>query len=210
MNTAPGALGIKICGVTRVEDAVLAADLGARFLGLNFAPQSPRCLTPERAKTIADAVRGRLRLVGVFVDAPRSTILAVHRAVGLDLVQLHGSEDDELAAALPRPVIKAVRLRDPAAFDGRSDPHAWAFLFDAPHETLAGGTGLAWDYARLAAGRLDRPSFIAGGIRPATARRALSESGAAGLDVCSGVESAPGIKDARLLAELFTEVLHVS
>lgn len=208
MSAARSPLGVKICGITRPEDALLAAELGARFVGLNFYPGSPRYLAVERAQRVADAVRGRVELVGVFVDAACDTILAATEAVGLDLIQLHGAEEDALIAELSRPVIKAVRTA-PASFDPAAFPHAWAFLFDTPHAVLNGGTGAAWEYGALAGHRPARPTFIAGGIRPATARRALAESAADGLDVCSGVESAPGIKDPALIAELMTEVLHV-
>lgn len=204
--------GVKVCGVTRVEDAELAAELGAGFIGLNFFPPSPRFVAVERARQIADAVRGRARVVGVFVNLPAAEVAAIDAAVGLDLLQLHGDEGPEEVAALGERAIKVVRTRgaldgDLGGFAPSAYPAAWGFLFDVLRSDLYGGSGEPWAYASLSGLELDRPCFVAGGIRPGTARRALEESGADGVDVCSGVESAPGIKDQRRLAELMEEVL---
>ncbi|HEX2253209.1 MAG TPA: phosphoribosylanthranilate isomerase [Thermoanaerobaculia bacterium] len=205
---------VKICGVTRAEDARLAADLGAAFLGLNFYPPSPRSLTPQRAAAVADAVRGRVRLVGVFVDRPPAEVAAIDRAVGLDVLQFHGEEGPvELARHGPR-AWKVVRV-PPGASPPRSAierelaayPGVGGFLLDVRHDTLPGGTGETWAWHALAGLETSgRPLLVAGGIRPGNVRRALAASGAAGVDACSGVESAPGVKDPVLLERLMTEV----
>ena len=197
---------VKICGVTRVEDAVLAVELGATLLGLNFWPRSPRYLETSRAREIADAVRGRVPLVGVFVDASRAEVEAVDGAVGLDLLQFHGDEDPAFVASFGRRAIRVFRLDgppDPESF--APYPGVWGFLFDVRHPAY-GGTGVPWDYATLGSLGTERPYLVAGGIGPDTARRALADSGALGIDVCSGVESAPGIKDRDRLERLFSEV----
>lgn len=205
---------VKICGVTTVADALAAVELGADLVGLNFHPPSPRCLDPGRAAEVAAAVRergaGRVRVVGVFVDRPRREIEAIDAAVGLDLVQLHGDEPAAEVAAFGGRALQVLRL-PPGAAPPAADldaalaahPAAWGFLFDVRHESLYGGTGESWRW-RAVAGLADpRPRLVAGGIRPENARRALDESGAAGVDVCSGVESAPGVKDRGKMARLF-------
>ncbi len=212
---------IKICGVTRPQDAERAAELGADLVGLNFYPPSPRFLTVERAVAVARAVGGRAKLVGVFVDHPPVLVAEIAERVGLDLVQFHGDEGPEVLAPWGERAIKVFRL-DPETGEVPGPkvlagyPRAWGFLFDVRHPVLFGGTGRSWSWRLLAglggrsgadAGASNlRPLLVAGGIRPDNARRALDESGAAGLDVCSGVESAPGIKDPVLLARLFDEV----
>lgn len=208
---------VKVCGVTSVADAVAAVELGADFVGLNFHPASPRFVATERAVAIAAAVRraaeGRtlpVRLVGVFVDLPRREVAAIDAAVGLDLVQLHGDETADEVAAFAARALQVFRL-PPAApplaaeLEARlaAHPAAWGFLFDLRHESLYGGTGESWRWSALAGLRDPRPRLVAGGIRPENARRALAESGAAGIDVCSGVESAPGVKDRERMARLF-------
>lgn len=213
---------VKVCGVTSAEDAVAAVELGADLVGLNFHPPSPRFVASERAAEIAAAVRGAaarrpegrpVRLVGVFVDLPRREILAIDAAVGLDLVQLHGDEAGEEVAAFGERALQVFRLSPAAAppageLEARlaAHPAAWGFLFDVRHESLYGGTGESWRWSAVAGLRDPRPRLVAGGIRPGNAHRALAESGAAGVDVCSGVESAPGVKDRVLMERLFAEL----
>lgn len=195
---------IKICGITRREDAVLAAELGADLIGLNFWPGSPRRVSVEEARRITGALDGRTRVVGVFVDAPRLEIAATAEAVGLDLVQFHGDEPPESVAAFGVLALKAFRVAgsiEPAAL--AAHPDAWGFLFDVHRAGRYGGTGEAWDWARIAALVDRRPRLVAGGIRPDNARRAIAESRASGIDVCSGVEARPGVKDPALLRSLF-------
>lgn len=209
---------VKVCGVTSVADAVAAVELGADLVGLNFHPPSPRFVATERAVAIAAVVRRAaearaarpVRLVGVFVDLPRREVAAIDAAVGLDLLQLHGDETAEEVAAFGARALQVFRL-PPTALPRAAEldvrlaahPAAWGFLFDVRHESLYGGTGESWRWNALAGLRDPRPRLVAGGIRPENARRALAESGAAGIDVCSGVESAPGVKDRARMARLF-------
>ena len=210
---------VKVCGVTRVEDARVAVELGAAMIGLNFHPPSPRSVTVERAAEIAAAVRGRALRVGVFVNRPPAEVEAVAGAVGLDLVQLHGDEGPRSVAAFGGRAIQVVRVprENPPSAAALSRelaacPDAWGFLFDVRHERLYGGSGDSFGW-RLLAG-LDRavlagrPLLVAGGIVPQTAARALAESGADGIDVASGIEAAPGIKDHETMQRLFLEVQH--
>lgn len=194
---------IKVCGVTRVEDAVHAADLGVDCLGLNFYPASPRHVPMERAAEIADAVRGRVGLFGVFVNTPRDDVERIVEAVGLDRVQFHGDESPADLALWGGRAVKALRIASrPSRRVWDDYPDAWGFLIEARHEELYGGSGAAWDYAALRGLRLSRPWLLAGGLEPGNVRRALAATGAPGVDVCSGVESVPGVKDARRVEAL--------
>ncbi len=217
----------KICGVTRPADAARAVELGAAMIGLNFHPPSPRSVTPARALEIAAAVRGchggdAVRLVGVFVDLPQEQIKAIDRGVGLDLVQLHGDPTPADAAPFADRALVVTRVPDknPPSAAELTDrlaafPDAWGFLCDVRCDTgdggeLWGGSGesFAWELlAGVDRGHLGgRPLLVAGGIKPDNARRALAESGADGVDVASGVESEPGVKDPGLVARLLEEV----
>lgn len=201
---------IKICGVTRVEDAVRAAELGVDCLGLNFYPPSPRYVSVERAAEIADAVRGRIALFGVFVNAPRGDIERVVETVGLDRVQFHGDESPEDLAPWGYRAVKVIRVVGrPSPWVWDAYPDVWGFLVEARNDSLYGGTGTAWDYEVLRdLGRL-RPWLLAGGVGPGNVRHALDVTGAPGVDVCSGVESAPGIKDAGKMEALVLAVRDV-
>lgn len=198
---------VKICGVTRVEDAVLAATLGADWLGLNFWPGSPRHVDRARARAIARALDGRVGLAGVFVDAPLAEVEATVAAVGLDLAQLHGDEPagDHAALAESGRLLRVFRgVPTQAAID--ASPRPALFLVDAPHAVLRGGGGATWEWGAAAGLRFPAPWLVAGGIRPENAAAALAASGAGGVDVASGVESAPGIKDPGKMERLFMEV----
>ncbi|MDX1503621.1 MAG: phosphoribosylanthranilate isomerase [Thermoanaerobaculia bacterium] len=195
---------VKICGVTREADAERAVELGADFLGLNFWPGSPRRVGPERAARIARVVAGRAALVGIFVNATAEEIDRARAAAPLALVQLHGDEPPEEVARHGSLALPALRLTAGApAPDLSLYPHAWGFLVESRRPGEYGGTGAAWEYARIAGLSDGRPVLVAGGIRPETAAAALEASGAHGVDVCSGVESAPGIKDPARMAALF-------
>ena len=194
---------VKICGVTRVEDAELAIELGADYLGLNFYPPSPRCLDLRAARRIADAVGGRVPLVAVTVNAGRKL---VEDLLGLAaLIQFHGDEGPEEIGPWAARAIKVLRPEregdDPGVY-----PDVWGFLVE-PRRPGYGGSGEAWDYAGTRLPETDRPLFVAGGITPENVREAMA--GAWGVDVCSGVESEPGVKDAGRMKRLFSELRSV-
>jgi phosphoribosylanthranilate isomerase len=193
------AVRIKVCGITRCEDAELAVGLGADFIGLNFYPPSPRCLALEPAAAIARVVKGRARLVGVFVNAARAYIAERLEALGLDLLQFHGDEDDDELQGWPVPVIRALRLRSDAALDAIAigETSADFILIDTFHPQLFGGTGRARRLDALGALDLSRV-FVSGGLTPDNAAEAAALDPYA-LDVASGVEAAPGLKDPRKL-----------
>ena len=188
---------VKICGVTRVEDALCAVALGADLIGLNFYPPSPRAISLDRAIEIRDALGNRCELAGVFVNADRGYIEARRAALKLDFLQFHGDEDDAALRGWPVKVIRALRLNDDADFSALADSSADYFLIDSFHPGLYGGTGRARSLDGLAKYDLSRV-FISGGLAPDNVAAAVKLR-PFGVDVASGVESAPGIKDpARL------------
>ncbi|HEX3557310.1 MAG TPA: phosphoribosylanthranilate isomerase [Thermoanaerobaculia bacterium] len=206
---------VKICGITSPADALAAVEWGADYLGLNFYRASPRYVEPGRALEIADAVRGRVALVGVFVNSPRAEVEPIAGRVGLDLLQFHGDEEPGFVAPFAGRAIKAFRTGGTGGLPGPDELAAWSavwgILIDAPHGTLYGGTGEAWDYGTV--GAPDRPPeglrlFLAGGLGPGNARQAVERVRPYAIDVCSRVESRPGIKDRELLRRLFQEVRH--
>lgn len=187
------AVRVKICGITRVEDAELAAELGADMIGLNFYPPSPRYLGLERAHEIAPAIARRSRIVGVFVNASRDYIEERRREIGLDMIQFHGDEDESELAGWPVPVIRAFRLNAPPPLDLPERTRADYILIDAYHRELFGGTGLALPFRHLEGLDLSRV-FISGGLRPGNVAEAVALRPYA-VDVASGVEATPGVKD---------------
>lgn len=197
---------VKICGITRVEDAIRAAELGADYIGLNLFPQSPRSLTLGKALQIADVVRGHVKLVGVFVNVPAPQLLATLDTLGLDLAQLHGDEWPDEVAAVGRRALKVFRSLPVTQGQLARFPSVWGFLVDTPSAKLYGGTGITWDWRALRAVRTRKPLLVAGGIGPTNVLRALAESGASGVDVNSGIESAPGVKDPEKMKRLFEEM----
>jgi phosphoribosylanthranilate isomerase len=192
---------VKICGVTRVADAELAVELGADFLGLNFYPASPRCLDLDAADRIAAAVAGRVRLVAVTVNAEPRRIEQILPLV--DLVQFHGEEGPEAIRPWAERAIKVLRPEAGEAESAADYPDVWGFLLE-PHRPGYGGSGKPWDYASAVRPVTARPVFLAGGITPDNVRAAAA--GAWGIDVCSGVESKPGIKDPGRMQRLFSEL----
>ncbi|MEO8504069.1 MAG: phosphoribosylanthranilate isomerase [Acidobacteriota bacterium] len=199
---------VKICGITNPRDARAAADAGASFLGLNFYPRSPRFIDATRACEIADAVRGQVKLVGVFVNSTAEEVTAIDQRVGLDLLQFHGDESPAFVAQWGRRGLPAVRWRD--ANDARrvrEHPRAWGVLVERRDAVLYGGTGESWDYSQVAPLAAEVRLVLAGGLGPDNVREALRSTRAYGVDVCSRVESAPGIKDERLMRLLMEEIV---
>lgn len=189
---------VKICGVTRAEDARAAVDAGADAVGLVFAA-GKRTVKLEAAREIASALPPWFPLVGVFRDQPASDVARVIAAVPLTHVQLHGGEDRAFAAALGQPIVKALPVCSEA------DEMAADAWLDAPHALLldgaTGGSGLPCDWERAARLARRRPVILAGGLTPANVADAVRAVRPAAVDVSSGVELSPGIKDARKIAE---------
>jgi len=199
---------IKICGLTREEDALVAAEQGADFLGFIFVPSTPRFVEPEKAAGIAAKVREQEkhpRIVGVFRDASNDYIREIHALVGFDLVQLQGSERDEDIRDLLIPAVKTLRVSDTLP-DTHSAPNAAWLLFDTYDERRVGGTGRRFDWSLLTAYDRAKPFFLSGGINPDNVVAAISLVRPDAIDLSSGVESAPGVKDHDKVARLFERV----
>ena len=196
---------VKICGITRLEDAEAAVEAGAGAIGFIFWPNSPRFVDPHRARRIAAALPPFVTAVGVFVNQPLEYVKGVASLVRLGAVQLHGDETPAFAALVPGPVIKAV----PAG----SDTGAWSsrvrLLLDVHDPVARGGTGRTVDWAAAADLAAQRGILLAGGLTPDNVADAVAQVRPFGIDVSSGVERAPGIKDHQRLRALF-EAVHDS
>lgn len=188
---------IKLCGMTRVEDAVLAATLGADAIGLVFALDSPRRLSCAQARSIRDALPPLVASVALFRDQDAPRVREVIAAVQPDLLQFHGSEDDAWCAQFGRAWFKAIPMGDGAAALPQLAryPSADGLLLDAHTSGTAGGRGRAFDWS-LVPQDLPQPVLLAGGLNPDNVAEAIRIARPWAVDVASGVESAPGIKDA--------------
>jgi phosphoribosylanthranilate isomerase len=196
---------IKICGITRIEDAMLAAESGADAVGLNFASAAKRRIAPEAAKAIVAALPPMVQTVGVFVDATSEYIRTVIAQTGIAMVQLHGSEPAEQVAELaPLPVLRAVPVRDTTTATWIEDHLAecWragrlpcGLLLDAYQPGVAGGTGRQWDWSLVERLEVSVPLILAGGLDPDNVAEAITAVRPFAVDVASGVESSPGIKN---------------
>ena len=198
---------IKICGITRREDAELAVELGASALGFNFYPPSPRYIAPETAREIIrSAVPPPVMAVGVFADeTDAARVLAVARRAGMGAIQLHGTGVDG-GFEWPMPLIRAVSVGEGFAPEQIRSLRASAILLDAPHPTLKGGTGLTIDWAKAREATRFARIILAGGLTPENVGEAIRQVQPFAVDVASGVESSPGVKDAAKLRAFFAAV----
>lgn len=198
---------VKICGITRVEDALTAARLGAHAIGLVFYAGSPRAVTPEQARAIIDALPPFVMTVGLFVNADARIVRETIAAAPVQLLQFHGDETPEFCGGFALPYLRAVRVR--AGTDllqyAREFRAARGLLLDAWVEGAHGGTGAAFDWS-LIPGNLPVPVILSGGLNPDNVEQAVRRVRPWAVDVSSGVESAKGIKDARKMAAFMTGV----
>lgn len=199
----PSPVRLKICGITRPEDGLLAANLGADALGLVFYPQSPRYVEKQQACDVIAVLPPFVSVVGLFMDAEPEFVGRVLESVSLDMLQFHGDETPEYCAGFGRRYIKAVPMMDNnnvAAYTERFTTAA-GFLLDAVRPGEAGGTGRSFDWSRIPE-RLTKPVILAGGLNPANIGEAIRRSRCYAVDVSSGVESAKGIKDPEKMRAL--------
>jgi phosphoribosylanthranilate isomerase len=199
---------IKICGITRLEDAMLAVDLGARALGFVLWPGSPRHIDPPHARAIVRELPPFVTAVGVFVNEPPEVINTLADAIRLGVVQLHGDEPVSHAEQIERPVLKSVTVQD-AEKAAAEWPGQVTLLIDAHDPQRRGGTGQTTDWTVAAALAARRRILLAGGLRPENVGEAISRVRPYGIDVSSGVEASPGIKDPDRLRALFRAVTFV-
>ncbi len=187
---------VKICGITRIEDAQAAVDAGADALGLMFFEKSPRCVSVEAAAAIARSIPPHVLRVGVFVNPHSDLVHAAISACALNLLQFHGDEPSEFCQQFGLMSMKAFRIRDEQSLEALPAYRTDAWLLDSYVAGKEGGTGekFNWNLA-VEAKKFGRPIFLAGGLTPDNVAEAVRKVEPFGVDVSSGVESAPGKKD---------------
>ena len=197
---------VKICGITRVEDAVVAADAGADAVGLIFVPSSPRYISPESAARIVRALPQTITPVGVFVNESREEIGRVVARSGVRALQLHGEESPEATIGFTIPVIKSFRVGEEFSVESVRGYPVSAILLDALVPGLYGGTGKTFDWNIAIAAKAYGRVILSGGIHAENVSDAIRSVRPYAIDVNSGVESSPGIKDPEKIAALFRAV----
>ncbi|MEJ2588735.1 MAG: phosphoribosylanthranilate isomerase [Deltaproteobacteria bacterium] len=202
---------IKICGITHMDDALMAVHLGADALGFIFA-SSPRRITPECARLIVNGLPPFVQTVGVFVNESRAIIRDTMAFCGLDMIQLHGDESPEFCKGLGSVPIKSFRIKDAESLTpmGRYQGKVRAVLLDTFQSNKPGGTGKAFDWGlALKAKAFDMPLILSGGLGPSNIERAVAVVTPYAVDVNSGIETAPGKKSAVLMEELMNKLKSV-
>jgi phosphoribosylanthranilate isomerase len=201
---------VKICGVARLADAEAAASLGAWAIGLNHWEGTPRRVDPTAAAEIGAALKRRCEVAGVFVNPTLEEVAAAVENAQLSMVQLHGEEGPSFCAEVARrtgaKVIKALRVRSAADVQAAETYRVDYHLLDAHSSGMPGGTGESFDWELLADRRSKIPLILAGGLTPENVAEAIKVARPFAIDVASGVESAPGVKDHDLLEALFQAV----
>jgi phosphoribosylanthranilate isomerase len=201
---------IKICGITRVEDALAAAHSGANAIGLVFYERSPRHVSIAQARQLAEALPPFVSAVGLFVNTEAAFVHAVLASVPLDILQFHGDEPAEFCAQFAKPYLKAIRVK--AGVDllqcAARFHTAKGLLLDAHVEGIAGGTGATFDWA-LIPKQLPLPVILSGGLNVGNVAAAIKQVRPYAVDVSSGVEASKGIKDAGKIAAFINEVKNI-
>ena len=200
---------VKICGITNLEDAEAAVDMGADLLGFNFYPKSKRYITAADAIGIINELPTFVDIAGIFVNATVEHIKEVTEQCFLNWIQLHGDETPDFCDSVFCPggrIIKAIRVRNPADTEMAQQYYTDAILFDGYDPKSYGGTGKTFDWDMIS--QVNKRVFLAGGVNPDNAVGAI-ETGVYGIDICSGVEKEPGKKDHKKMKLLFENIKHV-
>jgi phosphoribosylanthranilate isomerase len=200
---------VKICGVTNYEDAAAAIEMGADLIGFNFYPSSPRYVTHEKAAEIIGKLPGFIDIAGVFVNASFEQIRDAMEMCQLNWIQFHGDESPKFCddfLSLNVKTMKAIRVKGQQDIEKANDFFTDAILLDAFDPEKFGGTGLTFDWNII--GHIQKRIFLAGGINPDNAAAAV-ELGVYGIDICSGIEAKPGIKDHKKMKKLFENIHHL-
>lgn len=202
---------VKYCGITRAEDARIAAELGVDAIGLVFYPPSPRAVSIEQARVIVAAVPAFVTVVALFVDPEVAQVESVLTGLPIDLLQFHGDESAEECERYDWSYIKAVRMREGTDLAAISAAHnqARGLLLDSYQKGVAGGTGQTFDWARVPmerTGECDSPIILAGGLTPDNVGTAIEQVHPFAVDVSGGIESAKGIKDAEKMKAFMRSV----
>ncbi|MGB9080383.1 MAG: phosphoribosylanthranilate isomerase [Desulfuromonadaceae bacterium] len=190
---------VKICGITNLEDALIAVEAGADALGFVLFRGSPRCISPDQAAAIIHRLPPFVQTVGLFVNEELATVNSVADRCGLDLVQLHGEETPDYCAAVRRRIIKAFRVRDASSLEGMTDYPVAACLLDAWSQASHGGTGRTFNWEIAARAAASHCIILAGGLTPENVAVAVTTVNPYAVDVSSGVELSPGKKNHTLV-----------
>ena len=200
---------VKICGITSTEDAELAINFGASAIGMIFYPGSPRCVSMSTAKMISNSAQEKVKIVGVFIDEDVDKVNNTIKELDLNMVQLHGDETPEYCDIMTLPVIKVFRVGN--GFDSRvlRDYHVTAFLFDTYQKGKLGGTGDVFNWELISKINTDTPIILSGGLNGDNILKGIETVNPSAVDVNSGVESEPGVKDAEKVKNIFTKLENI-
>ena len=201
---------VKMCGITRPEDAIQAVAAGADAIGLVFYPPSPRAVTAEQAAAIAAAVPAFVSVTALFVNASSEEVQSVLDRARIDLLQFHGDENDDFCRQFKRPYIKAIRVRQTSDLVASClrFPSALALLLDSYKPGVPGGTGETFEWSLIPA-QLNKPIILAGGLETNNVAHAIQQVKPYALDVSGGIEAEKGIKDPVKIAAFMNEVYRV-
>ena len=206
MNDRDTQVKVKICGMTNLKDVKVAVDGGVDAVGFIFYKKSPRSVTIKTVKEIVIELPPFVDAVGVFVDETAEQINKIADRCNLDRVQLHGNESPAFCKKIRRRVIKAIRVKDIQSLKKLSDYPVNSFLLDTFSEDQYGGTGKVFDWNLAFPAKKYGPIILAGGLTPNNVRQAIQRIQPYGVDVCSGVESQPGIKDHKKMQTFLKNV----
>ncbi len=197
---------IKVCGTTNLKDALFAVDSGADAIGFIFYKKSPRYILQKEAKDIVAKLPPFVETVGVFVNETSDKVNRIAEQCKLTAIQLHGDESPAFCRRIKRRVIKAFRVKDTNSFKGMADYDVSGFLLDSHNDDAKGGTGKIFDWNLALRAKKQGPIILAGGLNPYNVFTAIHRVKPYGVDVCSGVEISPGIKDSVKIDEFIKSV----
>ena len=197
---------IKVCGTTNLKDALFAVDSGVDAIGFIFYKKSPRYILQKDAKDIVAKLPPFVETVGVFVNETSDRVNRIAEQCKLTAIQLHGDESSAFCRRIKRRVIKAFRVKDTNSFKGMADYDVSGFLLDSYNEESKGGTGKTFDWNLALRAKKQGPIILAGGLNPYNVYTAIHRVKPYGVDVCSGVEKSPGIKDSVKIDEFIKSV----
>ena len=194
---------VKICGITSPHDAEMAVHYGASAIGMIFYQESPRYIYPDKVEEWISAIPERVKKVGVFVNEKRKNIKTIVEKLNLNYIQLHGNESPEYCDKMIRPVIKAFHVGTDFDLAVLENFQVYAFLFDTYQKGKPGGTGRSFNWGLIASLKTDIPIILSGGLNPENINEGIETVQPSAVDVNSGIESEPGIKDNVKVEKLF-------
>jgi len=197
---------VKVCGITNLEDAIKSIELGADALGFIFYKKSKRYITPGKAKRIIKELPPFVSKVGVFVNSSLDDIVKISNTTGISAIQLHGDESQAFCNRLKLPVIKTIRVKDRINKQSVESFQAQAILFDTYKDNEYGGTGISFDWRIISKSRINNNIILSGGLNPDNVAKAVNIVKPYAVDVSSGVEKEPGVKDHRKIKKFIEAV----